>query len=81
MNENETLETMQESPEIPVPELTPEQLAEMEEAQRTEDEATYGAARNAAKQRRQSAAIIAEHDELLADMLYEITMNQFGEEV
>lgn len=81
MNENEALETMQESPEMPVEELTPEQLAEMEEAQRAEDEMTYGAVRNAAKQRKQSAAIIAEHDELLADMLYEITMNQFGEEV
>lgn len=78
MNENET---MQETPEMPTPELTPEQLAEIEDAQREQDEATYGAARDAAQQRRQSAAIIAEHDDLLADMLYEITMNQFGEEV
>lgn len=78
MNENET---MQETPEMPTPELTPEQLAEIEDAQRERDEATYGAARAAAQQRRQSAAIIAEHDDLLADMLYEITMGQFGEEV
>lgn len=78
MNENET---MQETPEMPTPELTPEQLAEIEDAQREQDEATYGAARAAAQQRRQSAAIIAEHDDLLADMLYEITMGQFGEEV
>lgn len=78
MNENET---MQETPEMPTPELTPEQLAEIEGAQREQEEATYGKARSAAQQRRQSAAIIAEHDDLLADMLYEITMGQFGEEV
>lgn len=78
MNENET---MQETPEMPTPELTPEQLAEIEDAQQEQEEATYGKARSAAQQRRQSAAIIAEHDDLLADMLYEITMGQFGEEV
>lgn len=78
MNENET---MQETPEMPTPELTPEQLAEIEDAKREQEEATYGKARSAAQQRRQSAAIIAEHDDLLADMLYEITMGQFGEEV
>lgn len=78
MNENET---MQETPEMPTPDLTPEQLAEIEDAKREQEEATYGKTRSAAQQRRQSAAIIAEHDDLLADMLYEITMGQFGEEV
>lgn len=75
MNENETMQ------ETPVPELTPEQIAEMEAEQQAQEEARLGAARRAAQQRKESAAIIAEHDELLADMLYEMTMNQFGEEV
>lgn len=76
MDENQT-----EIMEPMTPELTPEQLAEMEAARQAQDEATYGPMREAAEQRRNSAAVIAEHDELLADMLYEITMGQFGEEV
>lgn len=35
--------------------------------------------RAAANQRKESAAIIAEHDELLADMLFEITMKDMEE--
>lgn len=73
MDENQIME--------PVIEPTPEQLAEMEAERQAQDDATYGPMRRAAEQRRQSAAIIAEHDELLADMLYEITMGQLGEEV
>ena len=74
MDENEIMEPL-------MPEPTPEQLAEEEAAREAQDEATYGPMRRAAKQRRDSAAVIAEHDDLLADMLYEITMGQFGEEV
>lgn len=74
MDENEIMEPM-------MPEPTPEQLAEMEAERQKQDEAIYGPMREAADQRRNSAAVIAEHDELLADMLYEITMGQFGEEV
>lgn len=73
MDENQIME--------PVIEPTPEQLAEIEAERQAQDDATYGPMRRAAEQRRQSAAIIAEHDELLADMLYEITMGQLGEEV
>lgn len=73
-NQNEYLEPM-------MPEPTPEQLAEMEAERQAQDEAIFGPVRRAAEQRRNSAAVIAEHDELLADMLYEITMGQFGEEV
>lgn len=73
MDENQIME--------PVIEPTPEQLAEMEAERQAQDDATYGPMRRAAEQRRQSVAIIAEHDELLADMLYEITMGQLGEEV
>lgn len=35
--------------------------------------------RAAANQRKESAAIIAEHDEMLADMLFEITMKDMEE--
>lgn len=73
-NQTETMEPM-------TPEPTPEQLAEMEAERQAQDEATYGPMREAAQQRRNSAEVIAEHDELLADMLYELTMGQFGEEV
>jgi len=76
MDENQT-----EIMEPMTPEPTPEQLAEMEAARQAQDDETYGPMRRAAEQRHRSAAVIAEHDELLADMLYEITMGQFGEEV
>lgn len=76
MDENQT-----EIMEPMMPEPTPEQLAEMEAERQAQDEATFGPMRRAAKQRQTSAAVIAEHDELLADMLYEITMGQFGGEV
>ncbi len=72
-NQNEIME--------PMPEPTPEQLAEEEAERQARDEATFGPMREAAKQRQSSAAVIAEHDEMLADMLYEITLGQFGEEV
>ena len=73
-NQNEYMEPV-------MPEPTPEQLAEMEAERQAQDEAIFGPARRAAQQRRTSAEVIAEHDELLADMLYELTMGQFGEEV
>ncbi len=74
MDENEIME-----PVIPAP--TPEQLAEMEAERQAQDEATFGPMRKAAKQRQSNAAVIAEHDEMLADMLYELTMSQLGEEM
>lgn len=73
-NQDEIMEPM-------MPEPTPEELAEMEAERQRQDEATFGPMRRAAQQRRNSAAVIAEHDELLADMLYELTMGQLGEEV
>ncbi len=69
-------EIMQE----PMPEPTPEQREEWEAERKAHEEKTMGPYREAAKQRNQSAAIIAEHDELLADMLYEMTMNEIGGE-
>lgn len=72
MNDTERAQELRETP-------APEQLAEMEAAREAQEEANLGAMRRAAKLRRQSAAIIAEHDELLADILYEMTMNELGE--
>lgn len=74
MDENEIMEPV-------MPDPTPEQLAEEAAEREAQDEATYGPMRAAAQQRRNNAQIVAEHDDLLADMLYEITMGQFGEEV
>lgn len=65
----------------PMPEPTPEQEAEEEAERKAREEALYGPARKAAEQRNESAAIVAEHDDLLADVLYELTMQQFGEGV
>lgn len=65
----------------PMPKPTPEQREEEEKERTARDEAIFGPSRRAAQQRQDSADIVAEHDDLLADMLYEITMEQFGEEV
>ena len=35
----------------------------------------------AAQKRNNSAEIVAEHDDMIAEMLYEVTMLAFGEEV
>lgn len=71
MDENEVL-TPEEMPE-PAPDYDPE---EEEERRRREHEAELAPYKAAAKQRKDSAEIIAEHDNLLADMLFEITMNE-----
>ncbi len=63
-----------------MPDQTPEQREKWEEERKANEEKTMAPYREAAKQREQSAAIIAEHDELLADMLYEMTMNKIGGE-
>jgi hypothetical protein len=55
------------------PEFDPE---EWERKREEEREKLLSPAKAAAKQRRESAAVIAEHDQLLADMLFEMTMNE-----
>lgn len=63
MDEKEMLEHFDPGPEPdPGPALEPE-----------DPTAPYRAAK---EQRQTSAAIIAEHDNLLADMLFELTMNE-----
>ena len=66
-------------PETPSP--TEEEIAAWEAERRKAHEAELAPYREAAQQRRESAAIIAEHDEMLADMLFEMTMNELEKEM
>ena len=75
MDENET---MLEVAEGYTP--TPEEQEEEERRREAEHEAMLKPFKYAAQQRRESAQIVAEHDDLLAEMLFEITMNQFEQE-
>ena len=60
---------------------TPEQI-EQEEAERAAREnEIYGPYREAAQRRNNSATSVAEHDDMIAEILYEVTMLAFGEEV
>lgn len=78
MDENEVMTTEELTEEMPdVPDYDPE---EWERKRKEEEEAKVAPYQEAAAQRRESAAIIAEHDELLADMLFEMTMNEMSEE-
>lgn len=61
--------------------LTDEEIAAMEDERQKKHDEEIAPYIKAARQRQNSAQIVEEHDNLLADMLYEITMNQFGEEV
>lgn len=65
----------------PAMELTPEQRERDEAERKAHEAALFDPYRNAQHQRKTSAEIVAEHDDMLAEMLFEITMNQFGEEV
>ena len=77
MDENEVM-TTEELTDIPdPPDFGPE---EWERKRKEEWEAMLAPYKAAAEQRKESAEIIAEHDELLADMLFEITMNEFEDE-
>lgn len=53
---------------------------EWERKRKEEEEAKIAPYKAASDQRKESAEIIAEHDELLADMLFEMTMNEIEEE-
>lgn len=65
---------------IPEPEPTPEQIEEWER-ERAEREAAKLAPSHAAQQQRNTTAeVAAEHDDLIADILYETTINDIGVE-
>ena len=53
---------------------------EWERKRKEEEEAKVAPYKAASDQRKESAEIIAEHDELFADMLFEMTMNEIEEE-
>ena len=77
MDENEVM-TTEELTEMPdPPDFDPE---EWERKRKEEWEAMLAPYKAAANQRKESAEIIAEHDDLLADMLFEITMNEFKDQ-
>ena len=52
---------------------------EWERKRKEAEEARLAPYKAAAAQRQESAEIIAEHDELLADMLFEMTINEMEE--
>lgn len=77
MDENEVM-TEELTEEIPdAPDYDPD---EWERKRKEEEEAKLAPYKAAAAKRNESAEIIAEHDELLADMLFEITMNEMEDE-
>ena len=78
MDENEVMTTEELTDDMPpAPPFDPD---EWDRKRKEEQEAKLAPYKAAAEQRRESAEIIAEHDELLADMLFEMTMNEFGPE-
>lgn len=58
-----------------VPDFDPE---EWEKKRKEAAETELAGAKAAAAQRKESAAIVAEHDEMFADMLFEMTMNEMS---
>lgn len=65
------------TPELP--EISDEEIKALEEEREAAKEAELAPARNAAHMRKQSAEIIAEHDDMLAELLFEITVNEVEE--
>lgn len=61
--------------------MTDEEIEELEQQRKAEAAAKIAPCIAAREQRQESADIVAEHDSLLSDILYEITMDEFGEEV
>lgn len=60
---------------------TPEQIEQEEAEREARENEIYGPYREAAQKRNNSADIVSEHDDMIAEMLYEVTMLAFGEEV
>lgn len=76
MDENEVMTTEELTEDMPpAPDFDPD---EWDRKRKEEEEAKLAPYKTAAAQRQESADIIVEHDELLADILFEMTMNEFG---
>lgn len=59
-----------------IPPMTPEEIEEMERQAAEERERRLKPYTDAAKMRRQSAEIIAEHDDILAELMYNDTIRE-----
>lgn len=59
-----------------MPGLSEEEIAALEAERNAAKEADLAPAKEAAKMRKESADIIAEHDNMLAELLFEITVNE-----
>ena len=62
--------------EIPEHDPTPEEIEEWERERAEREAARLKPYKDAAKERKQATATIAEHDDLLAEMLFEITVHE-----
>lgn len=75
--ENITVDAISEVPDTP--EMTAEEIAALEAERKDAEEELLRPAKEAAKKRNETADIVAEHDDLMAEMLYEMSLNEVGE--
>lgn len=65
----------------PIPSgMTDEEIELLEQQRKAEAAAKIAPCMAAREQRQESADIVAEHDSVLADILYEMTISEFGVE-
>lgn len=58
--------------------MTDAEIEALEEQRRQEEVARLAPYKEAADQRKQSAAIVAEHDELIVEAMYELAVMKMG---
>lgn len=75
--ENITVDVISEVPDTP--EMTAEEIAALEAERKAAEEELLKPAKEAAKKRNETADIVAEHDDLMAEMLYEMSLKEVGE--
>lgn len=75
--ENITVDVISEVPDTP--EMTAEEIAALEAERKDAEEELLRPAKEAAQKRNETADIVAEHDDLMAEMLYEMSLNEVGE--
>lgn len=61
------------------PEMTAEEIAALEAERKAAEEELLRPAKEASQKRNDTADIVAEHDDLMAEMLYEMSLNEVGE--
>lgn len=75
--ENITVDVISEVPDTP--EMTAEEIAALEAERKDAEEELLRPAKEAAQKRNETADIVAEHDDLMAEMLYEMSLKEVGE--